>query len=51
MSVVANATFGQEVFRADGTRLYGLDAEVERKVKLISVNYARSGLLFGEKRT
>jgi len=29
---VANSTFGNEVFRQDGTRLYGMDAEVERKV-------------------
>jgi hypothetical protein len=32
MTAVANSTFGHEVFRGDGTRLYGLDAEVERKV-------------------
>lgn len=33
MSVVVNFTGGSDaVYREDGTRLYGLDAELERKV-------------------
>ena len=30
---VANSTFGAPVYRGDGTRLYGLDAELELKAQ------------------
>lgn len=30
---IANSTVGSAVYREDGTRLYGLDAELEKKVK------------------
>lgn len=35
MSVIANSTTTNAVFRSDGIQLYGLDAEIELKVYYI----------------